>query len=123
VDAREEFAYLELHARQGGMKVGRSILGNMFGQSAMFKCEFEALCRYAGKEMVIMSTDFLISASDRSIEALSGVSRELAEKKLRLLHEEILRDGWRSIESGPHWYSYRYRMAHDEFMALVERSG
>lgn len=111
-DKSDDYYYIVIHAHQGGMAVGRSIVTNLiFNQAAQVRCWFEAVDEEDGEAPRIDSEPFLISAgSGGSLETLSGVARSGAERALQNLNNRLRMKGCERIANGPHWYNYRYRV-------------
>jgi hypothetical protein len=118
-----DYAYLRIGVRQEGMRTGRSIVANLFGQPALMEWSFEAHLTLPDlPEGAVCGVSFLIRAGAPPIELLSGVSRQSAQEALEFMHAGIVRDGWQTLEPRPHWYSYRYRMPADQWASLPDSS-
>jgi hypothetical protein len=105
------YRYLQVHAVQGEMAMGRSLVANMFGAPALIKCKFEVMDEVSGK--CVAGVDFLVYAGRDSIENLSSIDRSEAEQALREIDKLMISRGADRISGGPHWYSHRYRVQAD----------
>lgn len=100
---------LEIHAREIGMATGRSILANLLGEPALLKCQFVAVGIINGRPRELYDVEFVRYAGRAdSIENLGAMDRENAQEALASIHELAVRNGWKPITKGAHWYSYRY---------------
>lgn len=105
----EPVFYLEIEFIVGEPAYGKSILSNLLGQKSLVNCEVVARMSGGGAPGSMIVYAYKMNISYGSVpELLGGVDRENAQKVLGWLNEDIQRDGWSPIASGPHWYSRRY---------------
>lgn len=121
---------LQIYAIEGRFASGKSFARALFGASSLANWKFVA--RISG-DLVSLISNFTDDPDDvfynidfqlnygQSIEFLSGLDRQYAQSALKVLHEEILADGWRPMPSGPYWYSYRYWATREEIERMAER--
>lgn len=108
--AVSKYYHFQVHAKQGEMALGRSLLANVIGgEPALIRCTFEVL-NDEGLGCVDHEEFMIYAGQGRPIENLSGTNRSEAENALVRIDQRMQVHGCERIASGPHWYSYRYRV-------------
>ncbi|MFF2792375.1 tetratricopeptide repeat protein [Streptomyces sp. NPDC058049] len=103
-----------MEARVEGMKTGATLASQLIGGTpgGIWDCSLVARVSSPAGSYEALTAHFM-KMDNHSVEHLSPSDLRDALKQLRLMDEEIIRNGFEPQPSGPYWYSRRYRRPYD----------